>query len=184
MPSWTLALTQPGRELTIAKRLDLYNFPVFLPKILARVCLRGRLTDRLRPAYGRYIWLDTKSRFHELRTAFGIVDFLKSGPIVDLAVNGLMAVAPNGILPTPQIPSRFARGDRIVVRGNGLLTGQHGVFDRMLESEKAIVLVDWFGRLCPIPVLLDDLLAEPKVTPKPAKRKRRRHRRRNRRLDS
>jgi len=173
MTAWTLAITQPGRELTIARRLDLHAFQVFLPKIVARVCCRGRLVDRLRPAYGRYIWLDTKSRFHELRTAFGIVDFLKSGEIVDQTVRQLMAAAPGGILPTPDPDPRFRRGDSIIVRS---LDGQRGIFDRMLNTDTALIFMEWMSRQVPVSVIMDDLLAEPKSPPKPAK-KRRRYRR-------
>lgn len=176
MPSWTLATVQPARELTIARRLTSHEFPIFLPKVVARVCLRGRVVDRLRPAFPRYLWLDALGRYHELRTVFGVVDFLKTGPIVDLAVNGLMAVTDqNGVLPIPEATSRFTRGDPVRIRGNGLLAGHAAVFDRMLDGGKAIVMVDWFGRPCPTPVLMDDLLAEPKLEVKPAKR--RRHRR-------
>jgi len=177
MPSWSLATVQPGREITIARRLSSHEFPIFLPKVLVRVCCRGRVMDRVRSAFGRYLWLDPCQRFYELRTVFGVKDFIASGTIVDHAVNQLMAVAPDGFLPTPEIPCRFAPGDPVVVRGSGLLTGQRGVFDRMLQGDSAIILMDWFGRQVPIPVVLDDLLAEPRVESKPAKRKRRFRRR-------
>jgi len=184
--AWTLCTTQPNSELRVARRLDLhrekFNIDVFLPKIIHRYCHHGNLRSALRPAYPRYLWLkNCLGAFYDLRSVFGVTEFLKTGDIVDRSVMALMAVCPDGVLPTPEPESPFHKDDVVLIRS---LSGQPAVFDRALNEAEAIVLVEWLGRSVPTTVSFDDLIKRPDLIPSSPKPRRKRHRRRKHRHSS
>src|SRR5262245_25344952 len=180
---WSLAVTAPNSEFRAARALTRYSFEHHLFKIRRRIICRGRVVDCIRPAFPRYIFADVAGFWSELRErCSAIVSFVRdsNGGIAilpDPVVTSLIAACDaNGIMPTPEITSpRFHLGDRVLIRGNGVMTGQRAIFQHLLNENSALVEIDWLGRMCPIAIAECDLILELEI-PKPVRRKRRRRR--------
>jgi transcription antitermination factor NusG len=190
--SWSLAVTAPNREFAIARALSRWDFENFVPKICRRIAYRGTIRDRLSPAFPSYIFCRARNAWEILRSAFGIIEFVRQdGRIAilpDQIVNSLLAATDaNGVLPTPPIASpRFNFGDRVIIRGMGILAGQSASFQHAIDVDRCIVDVDWMGRMVPVAVDECDLISEIKATNLASPRKRRRRHRppkRHRRAD-
>jgi hypothetical protein len=153
---------------------------------------RGRANHRLLAAFPSYIWLTPKDAWAYLRERFGIAHYIGHGSVIELAMNSLLKVADSdSVIPTPEIvSSRFTHGDHVFINGMGMLAGQRGVFQHIIDEMQAMILIDWMGRWVPVAVDERDLALETNIEkPKPKRRKRHRRRRRhnavdhNRRLD-
>jgi hypothetical protein len=181
---WALAISPTNRELSIARSLTRWNFPNLVFKIRNRIVRRGRLVDHVRPAFPRYIFCDPLDKYHQMRARFGIVDFVRDdgeriATVPDHALKSLRDIADDeDVLPSPNKPSaRFKLGDRVMIRGSTMLAGYPAIFQHAVDESRAIVLIDWMGRWCPVGVDERDL--ENELTEAP-RRKRRRRRGRNR----
>jgi antitoxin (DNA-binding transcriptional repressor) of toxin-antitoxin stability system len=183
--AWSLAITRPGCENSTSRALTRFAYEHILFRVRRRIVCRGHIVDRLFPAYPRYLFVATTAAW-ELRQRFlQIIDFVRQGERIailpDGTVTALLAAAKDAIIPTPDISSpRFHRGDQVVIRGNGVLSGQYAVFQHPLTPEAALIEIDWLGRW--IPVSIDDRDLLPFIAVKrDAPRRKRRHRRRRRR---
>lgn len=83
-------------------------------------------------------------------------------------VADLIARAPDGFLQLPETPCPFRHGERIMVRGGGLIAAYYGIFQHALDGQHAIIEQEWLGRLVPVTVRLNDLdPMQPRAAPNP-----------------
>src|SRR5262249_41800465 len=149
----------------------------------ARCVIRGRVCDRLRPAFPRYIFVDPLGAWNALRNRFGIFDYVRDGERVaivpDAALNSLLRTAdPNGVLPMPEIlSSSFAPGDRVIVQSeiHGV-ANQRAEFKYLVGEHRAFVLLDWLSASVPVEVDERMLVLETVRAINIPRRKRRRRR--------
>jgi len=173
--SWSLAITPPNRELSISRALSRWHYEHHVFKIRRHGVFRGRVADRLLPAFPGYLFVVAQKQWYLLRTIFGVVDFIGHGTPIGLAVNSLMRVADeNGVIPTPEIQSRFHAGDIVIIK-DGPFASQRAKFLHAVDETRVCIEVDMFGRYVPFPIDERDLDLETHDKPKP--RRKRRHRR-------
>lgn len=182
---FALAISPTNRELSIARALTRWKFPNLVFKIRTRAVHRGRLVDRLRPAFPRYIFCDALDNYAHMRARFGIIDFVRGDDqriaiVPDEALTSLRDVADHdGVLPTPDKSStRFKSGDHVMIRGASMLAGHPAIYQHAVDETRAVILILWMGRWCPTAIDERDLENETKP-PEAPRRKRRRRRGRN-----
>jgi hypothetical protein len=183
MTAWSLAITAPNRELSISRALSRWDYEHIVFKIRRSSVFRGRFRDRLVPAFPGYLWLVANNSWHTLREVFGIVDFIGHGTSIELAVNSLKLVADHQcVIPTPEIPSRFRPGDRVIINSADIrIAGQRAEFLYPVADGKAAVRIEWLmGRHVPMQVDERDLVLEIANAKSKPRRARRHRRRRNR----
>jgi hypothetical protein len=187
--AFALALCQPNRELAIARSLTRHHFPNHVFKIRNRCVVRGRVLDRLRPAFPRYVFLDPRNAFHALRTRFGIFDFVRGdgghiAEVPDLALTSLRKIADvDDVIPAPERQSgRFRFGDRVIVHSSDdhRIVGQRAIFQYMVDEYRALVSLEWLSASVPCQVDERQLVFESQAMRNTPGRKRRRRRRRGR----
>ena len=183
--AFALALCQPNRELAVARSLTRWQFPNHVFTLRTRCVHRGRLVDRLRPAFPRYVFLDPLGAWHALRTRFGIFDFVRDGERVatvpDVALDSLLRSAdPQGVLPSPErLSSRFTPGERVVVHSSDdhRIAGQRAVFRYMVSEYRALVMLEWLSASVPVEVderqLMPEMVRKSVLAPKRRRRRRR-----------
>ena len=183
--SWALAVTPPNRELDLARALTDFEFPNHVFKIRTRCVHRGRLIDRLRPAFPRYLFLDPRNAWNIIRGRFASLDFVRDGNFIatvpEQAVTSLVKIADaDGVLPTPEkISTKFHLGDRVRIIGASLLAGYPALYQHLVANEQHMVLIDWMGRYVPVAVDERDLVLEVVKEISSPRRNRRRRRKRN-----
>jgi len=191
--TWKLITVAPNsasrvsRMLNETLELDALSFCV-----RRRIVFRGRVTLRRVPAFPGYVFVAADVAADVVREISGVFDFVRIGEsVAEIAasiVDELLDLAvEDGTLPVGEEPvsARFRAGDRVVIRNLNFDTV--GVFSSLEEPGRAIVEVDWFGRVVPVSVAESDLTLDnreiPRDIPRPARvRRRRRVGRRERRL--
>jgi transcription antitermination factor NusG len=163
-PPWILATAQPNTEFAVSKRLERRSFAHHVFRIRTQRVNRGRMIDVDRAAFPRYIFVRIPAErwvefFEQVEGVAGYVRNGDGGPahVSDSVIDGLLARAPNGLLAQPEAPCAFRLGERVIVRGYGVVAGYEGVFQHALDGVHAIIEQSWLGRQVPVTVRLDDL---------------------------
>ena len=152
--TWSLAVTPPNRELSTARALARHEFPHHVFKLRRKAIVRGRPVERLRPAFPGYVFLVAQDQWlllHEMGISYFVERRLPEG-----IVEGLLGGAVDeDVLPINDAPSlRFRVGQQVLIRGQGLLAGQIGLFQHLVDEVNCIVLLEWLGRW--VPMLVDE----------------------------
>jgi predicted ATP-grasp superfamily ATP-dependent carboligase len=117
-----------------------------------------------------------------------MLDYVRDGEQIatlpDAMMESLLEIADDEhVIPTPEkISTRFQNGDRVKIRGvsQPSLAGCPAVYDHAIDETRAIVLVDWCGRMCPAAIDERELEREAEKIEAAPRRNRRRRRGRNR----
>jgi transcription antitermination factor NusG len=181
LPAWSLVVTAPHRERTVARMLSTLELPYHLFCELRQQVWRGRIVEKPYPVFPGYLFCACHGFYDAVRAIGGVLGFVRFGEktvVVDEhIVNRLVASSVGDVLPRRVIPivSRFRAGEavRVSVSGRNVLAGQVGRFQRLLGIDRqAIIELEWMGRWVPVPVDERDLESEIDRR----KRKRRKHR--------
>jgi transcriptional antiterminator RfaH len=179
MTDWHLLAIGPNRELGVTRELTRLNFVFRVFWRHVQRAVRGRCVDSLQPAWPGYVFVRVHGGWDQVREIKGAIDFVRFGNeparVSDDVIVALLARAPGGILPIEAKKARFQFGERIRVKGAGLLAGHSGIFQYVVDDRRVIILQEWLGRFVPIELDEDGIEAEP---PEKTKRRKRRHRRR------
>lgn len=179
LQDWQLLAIGPNRERGVTRELERLQivFRIFWRHVQRAV--RGRYVDSLQPAWPGYVFVRAYGVWDEVRDIKGAIDFVRFGTeparVSDDVVAALLVRAPDGILPVEAKKARFRFGERIRIKGTGLLAGHTGIFQYVVDDHRVIVLQEWLGRFVPIELAEDDIETEP---PTKNRRRKRRHRRR------
>jgi transcriptional antiterminator RfaH len=163
MKQWFVAHTRPRAEQTAAEHLERQGFSAYLPRYLKRRRHARRIDWVPSPLFPRYLFVEMdleRSRWRAVRSTIGVSDLICQGdrPVsVPLEVvaeirarendRGLVAIPPAG---------RFRRGDEVRIEA-GPLSGLTGLFDRLTDHERVILLLRLLGRQVRARVPLESL---------------------------
>ncbi len=198
--TWSLALSTPNAEDAVSAALTLRSIPHHIFRLRKKVAYRGRVVERLVPAFSRYVFVPyencgTIASDPEHGGVIGVTGLVKFGDqwpehISDAIVSELISRCPdrNDVLPSPidstNDPTVFRFGDRVRVTGdNSLVFGSVGVYKENVAVGKAFVLLPWFNGMTQTLVNEVDLekigpRSENKSESRNNRRKRRHHSRR------
>jgi transcriptional antiterminator RfaH len=182
---WTLAVTHPNSEHLVSEDLRRLSYDHICFKRRASAVYRGRVVERILPAFPRYIFIHTELCWDVLRDATKVLGLVMFGerigvvpqPVVD---NLIDRCGGSDVLPPEAIPEPFQRGDRVIVGGYGPASGHQAVYQGVAEDGRLRLEFEWLGRYVPVDVDSRDVsvISSPPPT---KKRKRRRHSRKDRR---
>lgn len=181
MPDWTLAVTPPNAEHLVTEDLRRLSFSHIYFKRRASAVYRGRVIERILPAFPRYIFVHTSACWDVLRDAGRVMGLVMFGGEIGVVPGHVLdhLVARCGgtdFLPAEEIPEPFQRGDRVMVTGYGPASGHQAVYQGVGDDGRLRLEFDWMGRFVPIDVDSRDVsvLSSP---PTPSKKRKRRKRR-------
>ena len=146
--NWALATIVPNCEHRVGAELRRRNLPHHIFRIKQRVVARGRVVDRLVPAFPRYVFVPAQECWETVRKVADFTGLVSAS--CDQVVSDLTARAPNGVLPSTP---RLSVGDRVRVA----MLGSVGIFQRFVGMDKACVLLPWFNRMVETVVYEKDL---------------------------
>jgi len=162
MPDWALAITGPNAEHLLAADLKRFYYPFLLFKRRSSIVHRGKIVERLLPAFPRYVFVKRRHAFdilHGFSRALDLVRFDDTPDRVPVrTVEELIERCDGGdVFPAEIIPEPFAVGDRVYVGGYGPMAGHEGIYKSRSDNGKQCLYFDWAGRLVPIDVDQNDV---------------------------
>lgn len=181
---WQLITVAPNSEARVSRILDEgLEVDALAFRIKRQTVVRGKIVFRRVAAFPGYIFVSGDASFDEIRSVIGVFDFVRIGSdIAEIAasiVDNLLDLAlDDGTLPLGEEPvsTRFRSGDRVLIRN--LNFDAIGVFQSLEANDRAIVLLDWFGRSVPASVAESDLTLDNRENqrdiPRPSRIRRRR----------
>lgn len=181
MVDWTLAVTHPNAERLVSEDLKRLSYDHICFKRRASAVHRGRVIERVLPAFPRYVFIHTASCWDVLRDASKVLGLVMFGdrvgvlrqPVIDRLLD---RCGGTDVLPPEEIPEPFQRGDRVIVNGYGPASGHQAVYQGVAEDGRLRLEFDWFGRYVPIDVDMRDVSVISSLPPPTKKRKRRKRR--------
>jgi len=152
MACWALLTTAPNTENSVARRLKDAQIEFLLIKQRIVRIMRGRKTEIFKAAFPRYIFVLVHDAWDAIRNITGVIDWVRIGTqpaiIPDEIIKQLRArVDSDGALPSTK-ESKFKFGERVIVRGNGVVTGYQAIYQFTDSHGRACVLQEWMGRYC------------------------------------
>jgi transcription antitermination factor NusG len=182
LADWTLAVTHPNSEHLVAEDLRRLSYDHIWFKRRASAVYRGRVVERIFPAFPRYIFIHTELCWDVLRDATKVLGLVMFGerigvlqqPIVDKLVE---RCGGTDMLPAEAIPEPFTRGDRVMVTGYGPASGHQAVYQGVAEDGRLRLEFEWLGRYVPVDVDSRDVSV---ISSPPSPKSNRRRKRRSR----
>jgi transcriptional antiterminator RfaH len=146
--SWIVARTEPLREQTARRFLELAGFSVYLPRIRERHAKGGRRIERLKPLFPSYCFVALQNgRWWDARWCVGVAAVIMSGSeparLSDLVVDEIRGRERGGAVELPR-REKFKPGDRVRVLA-GPLQGQLGLYAGMRAHERVMILLALLG---------------------------------------
>jgi transcriptional antiterminator RfaH len=175
---WSLALTQPRCESTVAEFLTRYDYPFHWFRERHASARNGHVITALRPLFPQYIFVRARNEWDTLCSRTRIVGFVSFGgqlaSVGEQIVRDLMVACPDDVAPQQEISCRFRRGDKVDIVGDGAFSGHTAVFLRTISPERSVLWIDIFGRSVPISIETDCVVDHiPGPMPKKWRQKRR-----------
>ena len=147
---WLVARTEPQREQTARRFLELRGFSVYVPRIRERHTKGGHRIERLRPLFPSYALVVLENgRWWDVRWCVGVCAVIMSGGeparLSDRIVEGIRGRERNGAVELPR-QERLKLGDRVRVTA-GAMCGLEGLVAGMRAHERVAVLLQALGRI-------------------------------------
>ena len=147
---WLVARTEPQREQTARRFLELRGFSVYVPYVRERHAKGGRRLERLRPLFPSYAFVVLQNgRWWDVRWCAGVCAVIMSGDgpaqLSDRIVDGIRGRERNGAVELPR-QERLRLGDRVRVTA-GAMCGLEGLVAGMRAHERVAVLLQALGRI-------------------------------------
>jgi transcriptional antiterminator RfaH len=148
--SWIVARTEPSREQTARRFLELGGFSVYIPVIRERHGKGGRRIERLRPLFPSYAFIAFRDgHWWDARWCVGVAAVIMSGGeparLSDQIVDEIRSRERGGAIELPKCNGLKA-GDQVRILA-GPLQGQVGVLGALRPHERVLVLMSWLGRV-------------------------------------
>jgi transcription antitermination factor NusG len=184
---WAVVTTAPNTERIVSDALrHRHNMPHHMFKRPVMKAWRGRVIERLVPAFPRYIFIPEPFVWRTLYLVPQITSILASPNGIPWLVRHeeieslRLRCIDDDTFPAIKVPDPFKRGDIIIVTGHHPFNGHRGEYQNMLTDQTALFLFDWLGRKVPISVDVSDV--ELPTSPVEVAPKRWRNRRRGGRM--
>lgn len=180
MADWNLAVTHPNAEGLVVKDLKRLSYDHICFRRRASAVHRGRVIERILPAFPRYIFINPIQCWDVLRDATRVLGLVMFGGEIGVVpgreVDKLIErCGGTHMLPPEAIPEPFQRGDRVVVGGYGPASGHQAVYQGVAEDGRLRLEFEWLGRYVPVDVDMRDVsvISSPTNLTKKRRRKRR-----------
>jgi transcriptional antiterminator RfaH len=146
--SWIVVRSEPLRELTARRFLELAKFSVYLPRIRERQAKGGRRIERLRPLFPSYIFVGFRGgRWWDARWCVGVAAVIMAGDgpaqLGDHVIDELRARERGGAVELPR-REKFKVGDRVKVL-QGPFADHFGLYAGQRAHERVLVLLALLG---------------------------------------
>jgi transcriptional antiterminator RfaH len=146
--SWIVARTEPSREQTARRFLELAKFSVYAPYIREWHAKGGRRVERLKPLFPSYIFVAFQDgRWWDARWCTGVVAVIMNGgapaQLSDLIVDEIRGRERGGAI---ELPKRLGLklGDQVKIL-RGPFTGLPGLYQGQRPHERVLVLLALLG---------------------------------------
>jgi len=150
--AYLVVRTEPLREQTARRFLELRGFSVYVPCIRERHTKGGRRIERLRPLFPSYAFVAFENgRFWNVRWCIGVVAVLMSSGseparLSDRIVDEIRSRERNGVVVLPDCAAAFKPGDKVRVTA-GPMCGLEGLVDGLRARERVAILLQALGRV-------------------------------------
>jgi len=145
---WIVARTEPQREQTARRFLELAGFSVYIPVIRERHAKGGRRLVRLRPLFPSYAFIVLQNgRWWDVRWSVGVAAVIMAGGeparLSAQIVDEIRGRERNGAVELPRRDG-FKIGDQVRVLA-GPLQGHLGLYHGQRPHERVLVLLALLG---------------------------------------
>ena len=145
---WIVARTEPQREQTARRFLELAGFSVYIPVIRERHAKGGRRLVRLRPLFPSYAFIVLQNgRWWDVRWSVGVAAVIMAGDeparLSDQIVDEIRGRERNGAVELPRRDG-FKVGDPVRVTA-GPFVGHLGLYAGMKPRERVEILLRLLG---------------------------------------
>ena len=153
MQRWYLIHTKPLGEGLAKTHLERQGYPVYLPRAMQAVRIRGRWRDRIVAMFPRYLFLrlnEGRQSLAPVRFTTGVADVVRFGSnytiVPDQVIADLLARAdPETGLHRLVRVSEFVAGAPVQIR-HGPFEGLDAVFEREAGADRVVVLLSLLGQ--------------------------------------
>ncbi|MBZ4689032.1 MAG: transcriptional antiterminator [Cereibacter sp.] len=149
--TWYLAQLRPNGAPRALLNLRRQGFSTFLPQIAGTALVRNRPTDRLKPLFPGYLFVQAdprQGRWTTINSTFGVarlvmLDQRGPTPVPQNIIDALMADCDaEGIL---RPPPALAPGDAVQLHSAAFF-GKCGTVERLSDNERVFILLECMGR--------------------------------------
>ena len=146
--SWLVARTEPQRERTARRFLELAGFSVYVPYIRERHAKGGRRVERFRPLFPSYAFVALQNgRWWDARWCVGVAAVIMSGDapaqLGDDIIDGIRGRERDGLIELPKRPG-FKPGDQVRIL-HGPFTDHLAIFADMRPRERVEIPLHLLG---------------------------------------
>ena len=161
MSAWYIVQTRPRDETRAQRHLVRQGFEVYLPRFAKKRRHARRTETVAAPLFPGYLFtrLDMeRDRWRSINGTIGVNRLVCHGdrpaPVPDGVVDGLRAREDErGMLPLASLLV-LERGARVRIV-DGALSDRIGIYERMTDSERIVILLDFLGRAVRIELPMD-----------------------------
>jgi transcriptional antiterminator RfaH len=163
---WYLVHTKPSAEAVAQLNLERQGYETYLPRLLQRVLWRQQRRERVVPLFPRYLFLRLDSGRQTLspvRSTAGVATVVRFGAefaiVPDPVVGDLRSRAdPATGLHRLSDAIKLVRGSAVQIVASAF-DGLEGIFERTAGGDRVVVLLALLGRMTPVQVPVDTVLA-------------------------
>jgi transcriptional antiterminator RfaH len=150
MDRWYVVSTQPQKEERAREHLARQGFDVYLPRWRKRRSHARRIEWVPAPLFPRYLFVGFDieiTRWRAINSTFGVSHLVCTGGMPLSMPGGIVEdirarEATSGLI---EIKPAFRKGQSVIV-GEGAFLDQIGLFERMNDDERVIILLNLLGR--------------------------------------
>jgi len=151
MNRWYVVHTQPNAESRAVLNLDRQGFEAYLPRYLKSRRHARKLERVARPLFPRYLFVHLdpdRDRWRSINSTFGVSYLVAHDsmpiPVPDGIVDAIREREDGKGLVTLDVPA-YRPGEKLEILA-GPMAMQVGLFQRMSDNERVVLLLDLLGR--------------------------------------
>lgn len=162
-PHWACAQLHAQREQLALHCLQIAGFATYLPRIIERRVIRGRMTDAVRPLFPAYTFIWIVDHWWSAMRTPGVIRLIMNGSTSPARVpDGIIdelrrREQADGLIRLPE-PRGLQRGDKVLIR-DGPFTNLVAVYAGMSGHQRVAVLLALFGGEKRVTLPKDDIIA-------------------------
>lgn len=165
MTCWYVVHTQPNGEERARHNLERQGFEVYLPRYLKQRRHARRVELVRRPLFPRYMFVrfdPERAQWRSINGTFGVAHLVSQGerPVTapNRVIEAIKARHDEDDLVVLNSPQSFRPGQKLEIV-DGPLALQSGLFQRLTDNERVVLLLDLLGRQVPVTVSKDVVAA-------------------------
>jgi len=158
MTAWYVVHTQPHGEDRARLNLERQGFEVYLPKYQKRQRHARRVEHVRRPLFPRYLFVrfdPERAQWRAINGTIGVAHLVSHGDrpvaVPDKIVDAIKARHNDDDLVVLHSPHSFRPGQKLEII-DGPLVWHSGLFQRLNDNQRIVLLLDLLGRQVPVTV--------------------------------